>query len=149
MTTEQPKPPRARVHTGSAQPAPAPTQPAAPAEAETPSQTLVKASLQQVDVTDSRGRVLTVRRLGALDRMRLFAAAGAELSKNEQWIGLAALAASCVKIDGDQVPKPVSRLQIEALVERVDDEGFEAIAQAYSESFGVTAEDDVRSVAKN
>lgn len=134
--------PRARVH-GQDENAPGAFQP------DTPSQTMVKGAAQTGEKVDSRGRCIIVRRLTSLDRMRLFAAAGPELSKNENWIGLAALAASCVGIDGEQVPKPASRMQIEALVDRLDDDGMEAIAAVYQETFGVTATEDVAATAKN
>lgn len=132
---------RARVHTGEAAPTPVP--------AETPSQTIVNSATTMGEIVDAQGRRLAVRRLSALDRMRLFAAAGGELSGNQQWIGLAAIAASCVGIDGDQVPKPVSRLQVEALVERLGDDGLNAIAEVYQKTFGVGVEEDVVDKAKN
>ena len=123
--------------------------PASSAAAETPSETMVKSAIRTGEGTDARGRVIGVRRLSPLDRMRLFAAAGPELSKNEQWIGAAALAASCCSIDGDQVPKPASRLQIEALVERLDEDGLQAIADVYRNTFGFGEDTDTAESAKN
>jgi hypothetical protein len=130
MTT--PNRPRARIHNNDA---PLPS-------AETPTDTIVKALAKTAEVTDSTGRKISVRRLSPLDRMRLFAIAGKDLSTNTPWMGMAALAVSCVGIDGEQVAKPASKMQIEALVERLGDEGIEAIGAAYVEIFGVTVEDD-------
>ena len=45
-------------------------------------------------VTDSDGRRLTLRRLTALDRLRLFKAAGPVLAQNQPWLGMALLACS-------------------------------------------------------
>lgn len=115
---------------------------------ETPTETMVNSTVRAGEVTDARGRRITVRRLSALDRMRLFAAAGSELSRNEQWIGIAAIAASCAAIDGDPVPKPASRMQVEALVERLEDDGLEAIAKVYQETFGVGVEEDIAEKAE-
>ncbi len=43
---------------------------------------------------DAQGRRLALRRLGALDKLRLFKAAGAELSPEPAWLGMAVLACS-------------------------------------------------------
>ena len=80
------------------------------------------------EVVDSRGRLLGLRRLSVLDRLRLYEAAGAELSRNDRWLGLAILAASVAVIDGVPVPLPASKAGIEAAVQRLDEEGLAAVA---------------------
>ena len=80
------------------------------------------------EVVDTRGRLLSLRRLSVLDRLRLYEAAGAELSRNDRWLGLAVLAASVAAIDGVPVPMPASKAGIEAAVQRLDEEGLAAVA---------------------
>ncbi len=80
------------------------------------------------EVVDTRGRLLGLRRLSVLDRLRLYEAAGAELSRNDRWLGLAVLAASVAAIDGVPVPMPASKAGIEAAVQRLDEEGLAAVA---------------------
>ena len=80
------------------------------------------------EVVDSRGRLLMLRRLSVLDRLRLFEAAGAELSRNDRWLGLAVLAASVAAIDGVPVPMPASKAGLEAAVQRLDEAGLAAVA---------------------
>ena len=80
------------------------------------------------EVVDTRGRLLLLRRLSVLDRLRLYEAAGAELSRNDRWLGLAVLAASVAAIDGVPVPMPASKAGIEAAVQRLDEEGLAAVA---------------------
>jgi len=82
------------------------------------------------EVIDATGRRLALRRLGVLDRLRLFEAAGAELSRNDRWLGLAVLAASVTAIDGVPVPFPASKAAIEAAVGRLDEPGIAAVAAA-------------------
>jgi hypothetical protein len=118
-------------------------------QAPTASETIVASANKTAEVIDVRTRVLVVKRLGALDRMRLFAAAGAELAANDRWMGMAAIACSVVKIDADLVPKPGTRREIEALVDLLDDEGLEAVGSAYAEFFGIGAADDLADKAKN
>ncbi len=77
---------------------------------------------------DARGRKLLLRRLTALDTLRLFKAAGPTLAQNEPWLAMAALAFAVLEIDGVPVPTPSTEGQIEALVERLGDEGLSAVA---------------------
>ena len=88
-------------------------------------------------VTDAKGRVLGLRRLSVLDRLRLFEAAGAELARNDRWLGLAVLAASVSAIDGVPVPLPGSKAAIEAAVARLDEAGLAAVAGAVSQAPGL------------
>jgi hypothetical protein len=95
---------------------------------ETPSQILIAAAARLATASDSLGRRLTVRRLTALDRLRLFKAVGPELAQNPPYFGMAALAASVIDIDGVPVPPPTTEAQLEGLVQRLGDEGIETVA---------------------
>ena len=97
---------------------------------ETPSARLVAAAQAAPAVTDSRGRVLSLRRLTALDKLRLFKAAGPVLSQNQPWLGMALLACSVAALDDVPVPPPVTEGQVEALVARLGDDGLAAVGAA-------------------
>lgn len=97
---------------------------------ETPTQKIVKAANQVLSVTDSLGRVLNYKQHGALDRMNCIAAAGPELSRNTMWMQYALAATMCTAIDGVPVPKPNRRQDIEALVNKLGEEGLNAIIEA-------------------
>lgn len=111
----------------------------------TPSVKIITEAEKAPSVVDSLGRCLTLRRLTALDKLRLFKAAGPELALNQPWLAMAILASSVIAIDDIPVPSPSNEAQIEALVGRLGDSGIEAIAEAlepYSEG------DDVEQVTK-
>ncbi len=95
---------------------------------DTPSARLVAAAQSAPAVTDSEGRVLTLRRLTALDKLRLFKAAGPTLAHNHLWLGMATLACAVIAIDDVPVPPPANEAQIEALVARLGDPGLNAVA---------------------
>ena len=97
-----------------------------------PSERIVAAAQATAEANDAAGRALTVRRPGALERLRLFKAAGAALAGNPAWLGLATVAASVVALDGVPVPFPASEAQIEALVARLGDHGIAAVSAALS-----------------
>ena len=96
----------------------------------TPSQTIMREVESSIATTDSRGRRLLLRRLTALDTLRLFKAAGPVLAQNEPWLSMAGLVLSVLEIDGVPVPAATNEAQIESLVERLGDEGLAAIANA-------------------
>jgi hypothetical protein len=94
----------------------------------TPSQTIVRESARTFTTVDTNGRRLSLRRLTALDTLRLFKAAGPMLAQNEPWLSMAGLAFSVLEIDGVPVPAPITEAQIEGLVDRLGDDGLAAIA---------------------
>ncbi len=97
---------------------------------DTPSARIIAGAQAAHEATDALGRRLALRRLGALDRLRLFKAAGATLASNPGWMGLATLVFSVTAIDDVPVPQPSSEAQIEALVGRLGDQGLAAISAA-------------------
>ncbi len=97
---------------------------------ETPSARIVAAAAALRVVTDGQGRRLTLRRLNALDKLRLFKAAGPQLAHNQPWLGMAMLACSVAAIDEVPVPVPMTEQQIEGLVARLGDAGIAAAAAA-------------------
>jgi hypothetical protein len=99
---------------------------------DTPSARLIAAAQSAPEATDAEGRRLTLRRLTALDKLRLFKAAGPVLAQNQPWLGMAVLAASVVAIDDVPVPSPTTEAQVEALVARLGDHGIAAVAVAFA-----------------
>ena len=102
---------------------------------DTPSSRIIAAAIAETMVRDAAGRELSLRRMGALDRLRLFKAVGPQLAQNAPYLGMAMLAASVSAIDGVPVPPPVTEGQVEALVSRLGDAGIAAAAS------GLPAED--------
>lgn len=96
----------------------------------TPSSCILAGAAEPQMVVDSLGRRLSVRRLTALDKLRLFKAAGPTLVQNSAWIGLALLAASVTAIDDVPMPFPATEAQIEALVAKLGEDGLTAVAKA-------------------
>jgi hypothetical protein len=104
----------------------------------TPSTSIMTSASNTETVTDDDGRQLTIRRLTALDRLRLFKAAGPILAQNQPWLGMALIASSVNAIDEVPVPTPANEVQIEAMVARLGDSGISAVAQALQQSEELT-----------
>jgi len=105
-----------------------------------PTQQIVEDCAAVTIVTDRKGRELRVRRLSALDRLRLFKAIGPELAENAPYVGMALLAICVTDIDSVPLPIPMTEGQVEALVQRLGDEGLAAVSDALLESSPATEE---------
>src|SRR5271156_1756791 len=103
--------------------------------ADTPSEAVVKAANATVTVKDSNGRAIEVRKLKTLDRMRLLELVGAENAMNDRDLGYATLAYCVVSIDGEPMPRLVNKVGLEGIVQRLDEEGIEAVSRAVAENF--------------
>jgi len=118
------------------------------ADAEAPTARTVREANTPVTLTDARGRQISIRRLGTLDQMRLLELVGADNSKNEQYLGLAGLAYSTVSIDGEPCSRLVNKLQLEARVAQLDDDGMAAVAVATVEHFGNVSAEELENIKK-
>ena len=92
-------------------------------------------------IEDALGRRLGVRKVGPLERMRIFKACGPENSRIEQYVGTATLAYAVAEIDGEPVSPPSTERQIEALVMRLGDEGLDAVGRLMLRQQGITEAD--------
>ncbi len=85
-------------------------------------------------VTDALGRKLTLRRIGALEKLRLYKAVGPQLGQNEPYLAMALLAISVATIDDVPLPAPANEGQIEMIVQKLGDQGLAAVAAALREA---------------
>ena len=97
-----------------------------------PSARLIVEAAAKAQVRDAEGRLLEVRRMTALDRLRLFKAVGPSLAHNAPYLGMAMLASSVTSIDDVPVPPPTTEVQLEALIAKLGDAGISAAASALS-----------------
>lgn len=95
----------------------------------TPSARIVAAGQEPQVIVDAHGRKLSLHRLDALDKLRLFKAVGPTLAQNEPYLGMALLACSVIAIDDVPYPMPVNEAQIEHFVQRLGEMGLAAVAQ--------------------
>ncbi len=104
---------------------------------------------QDSTVRDAAGRSITIRKLGPVERLRLFKACG-QNSSNEQYLGMAAIAASVAVVDGRPVPVPVNEGMIEKTLADLGDEGVEAVAgELQRRATEAGTRDEIVAAAKN
>ncbi len=127
----------------------APLEAPAPVEAATaPRSAVTVIDERHATVTDTAGRTIKVRRLSALDRVRLFRAMGATDSENRLLQSYGATAAAVVEIDGRAVIFPQSNIQLDALIGRLDEHGLAAAIEGLL-ALAPKGDDDSKATIKN
>jgi hypothetical protein len=108
---------------------------------ETPSETVVKAAVKETMVTDPLGRVITLRKPPVLAQFRLIEVLG-DTAENKVYTAMALPLIYVVAIDDDPVHQPSSKRELEALIQRLDEEGIAAVSRAVLETFGASPDPD-------
>lgn len=104
------------------------------AVAPTPSQQVVAQATNEVSVQDSAGRTIVLRKPNPLTKLRFIDAMG-ESSSNKLWAGTVWPLMYVASIDGVPAPAPSNKAQIEALYQRLDEHGYEAVSTAHEQHF--------------
>ncbi|QAU22595.1 hypothetical protein EO087_00245 [Dyella sp. M7H15-1] len=107
------------------------------------------AAPREITVTDARGRVMGIRKPPFLAQFDLIEALGAA-AENKTFMGMASLVMWVKSIDGESVSLPTSKLQIRALLQRLDEDGYTAVAEGIEAHFaGDINEAEAQTSVKN
>jgi hypothetical protein len=105
------------------------------ATAATPSAQVVAKQMAEVVVTDTAGRTIKLKKPGVLTQFRLVEMMG-DSAKNQVYMGMILPIIYVTSIDGDPVFTPTSKMQVEALIQRLDEHGVEAVMAGVTANFG-------------
>lgn len=103
---------------------------------ETPTEQVMAQATAQVTTTDARGRVLTLAKPGVLAQFRLIEMLGPETAKNQVYVAMVLPLMYLSAVDGEAIPKPSTKRELEALIQRLDEDGITAIAMGVEKNFG-------------
>lgn len=103
--------------------------PAPPPAVVSPSQAIVADANRVEYVTDSLGRRLGVKRFSASSRRRVLKALSAESGEKGELRLMAMVACACVSIDDMPVVFPMTEVQVDALIDRLDQPGLDALSE--------------------
>lgn len=95
---------------------------------------LIKANEETV-ITDSKGRSIKMKKPGVLAQYRLIEALG-EVSANTTYMAMVMPLIYVVAIDDSPVHQPKSKIQVEALIQQLDEEGIQAVMKHVMEAYG-------------
>lgn len=88
-----------------------------------------------VTVTDARDRQIEVRKLKPIEQLWMLELIGGENANNGPYLGYATFAYSVSKIDGQDIPRIRSKMALEAMVQRLDEEGLKACGEAFKQLY--------------
>lgn len=109
---------------------------------------VTQSKASEFQVTDKRGRVITLRKPPFIAQFDLIDALGASAS-NETYRSMVTPLLYVAAIDGDPVTRPVNKLQLRALAQRLDEEGFLAAGEGIQQHFADAVTDDQEQALKN
>src|ERR1051325_5761857 len=118
-------------------------------DAATPSEAIVQAARKAGEVTDALGRAIRFRKLGAGQKQRWAAVMGPELIRNEVCSTQGFFAFAVTHIDGEEIYQAANYRELLVLIDRLDDEGIDAVAGAYVEAFGAPGQQVDPDAVKN
>jgi hypothetical protein len=104
--------------------------------AETPSQAVINDANRTVEVTDSRGRKLTLRQPSFADEFRIVAVVGAELAANSVYMNMLNPLLFIAQIDDMAMPFPTTKIAVDSLINTAGRDGFLAALKGIQEHFG-------------
>lgn len=119
----------------------------ASAEAQTPSAELVQNALQAETIDGPRGKKFLMRKPSPLAQFRIAEALGA-LASNQAYMEMVTPLLWLGAIDGDPVALPTSKLELEALIQRLDDDGMTHIMFWFVEKVVGPMNDRVSAILK-
>lgn len=114
---------------------------------DTPAEQVTAKAAETFNVTDKRGRVLTIKRPNLIKQFDLLAALG-DLAENTTYRLYVTPIIYLVSIDGYAVVMG-TKLQIRVLIERLDNDGFEALTAGIKEHFPTDAQQEEARVKKS
>lgn len=115
---------------------------------ETPSQQVIAKAAAEILVTDAQGRKIKLKKPGVLAQFRLVEIL-ADSAKNEVYMGMVLPLIYVAEIDGEAVMMPNSKREVEALIQRLDEDGISAVAQGVMANFGASNPEADKAALKN
>jgi|SRR5579863_822509 len=103
----------------------------------TPSQEVVAKAAETLKVTDGRSRVITLKKPGVLAQYRLIATLGA-LAENRTYVNMVMPLIFVAAIDDDDAIALGKMSEVEALIQRLGEDGIDTVMTAIKDHFGAT-----------
>lgn len=115
---------------------------------ETPTAEVIAKAKAEVVITDDKGRSIKLKKPGVLAQYRLIEVLG-DSAKNEVYMGMVLPLIFVSEIDGEAVFSPAKKSEVEALIQRLDEEGIAAVMAGVQENFGKSDPEADQAALKN
>ncbi|SDX12751.1 hypothetical protein SAMN05518669_103352 [Variovorax sp. YR634] len=105
-----------------------------------PSQQVTRDANFTVTVDASDGRKITLRKPGVLAQFKMIEMLGNEAASNQVFVNMVLPVMFVAAIDGEEISRITTRIQLDALIQRLDDAGVEAVMMGVPMHFGSPAD---------
>lgn len=102
----------------------------------------------EIKIATPAGREITLRRPPVLAQLQLVDAVG-DSAANRVYMAMVMPLIYVAQIDGVDVPLPSTKKQVEALFQRLDEDGLQAVSRATEEHFSRPPEAEVATAKKS
>lgn len=113
-----------------------------------PSDELIAQATAEVIVTDAIGRRLTLKKPGVLAQYRLVDILG-DSASNQVYMNMVLPLIYVTQIDDDAVYPPMKKSEVEALIQRLDEDGINCVMQGVQDNFGARNLEEDKQALKN
>jgi hypothetical protein len=114
---------------------------------ESPTQQVLAKANEETSITDARGRVIKLKKPGVLAQYRLIEALG-DAAKNQVYTSMVLPLIYVTEIDGLAVYQPKTKMEIEALIQLLDEDGVDSVSQHVVATFGNSSPDADKAALK-
>ncbi|NMM21844.1 MAG: hypothetical protein HHJ15_18145 [Rhodoferax sp.] len=101
-----------------------------------PSDDVIAQAVKPCVVLDAQGRSITLQKPGVLAQFRMIEMLGGETAKNQVYVGMVLPLLYIASIDGEALPRLSSKRELEALIQRLDEDGIECVMKGVAANFG-------------
>jgi hypothetical protein len=113
-----------------------------------PSDDVVRSAVQPVTVVDAKGRKITLQKPGVLAQYRLIELLG-DTASNQVYMGMVLPIIFVTAIDDEPVHRFTKRSELDALIQRLDEDGINAVMKGVTERFGAQDPESDKAALKN
>lgn len=118
------------------------------ATSSTPAQQVLERASSTCEVVDARGRKIVLKRPGPLAEYRFVEILGQSAS-NDRYLSMTLPLLYVTSIDGEAIPAPVNKRELEALIKLLDEPGLAAVTEGLQKHFAPKDEAAQRDEIKN
>lgn len=109
----------------------------------------VTASVNRVvEITDSKGRIIKLKKPGVLTQYRIVEALG-DASKNSMYMAMVLPLLYVASIDDMTINMPRTKLEVESLIQSLDHDGVDAVMEGVTTNFMPRDPDADKAAIKN
>ena len=109
----------------------------------TPSEELKASARREATIADPTGRMIKLLKPSVIAQFDLIEALG-DTARNEVYMSMVLPLLFVASIDGTAVPRPSTKAELKALIQRLDEDGIQAVLEGVAKNFAAPDEAEAK-----